>query len=85
MESNIKAHVRDLRCISGNLFSKLHYETRANEVYWPVTSHLQMSCKDGIKRTRHKEVYLLSIGLMHVAYLMYFCGLLLFVTYVLLL
>ena len=42
-----------------------------------------MGCLDGVKGIRHKEVYILRIGLMHVYYSMYFYYLLLFVIHVL--
>ena len=38
---------------------------------------------DGIKGIRHKEVYVLRIGLIHIYYSMYFYYLLLFVIHVL--
>ena len=41
-----------------------------------------MGRRNGVKRIRHKEVYVLRIGLMHVYYSMYF-HLLLFVIHVL--
>ena len=39
--------------------------------------------QDGVKGIRHKEVYVLRLGLMHVYYLIYFYYLLLFVIHVL--
>ena len=42
-----------------------------------------MGRQDGLKGIRHKEVYVLRIGLMHVYYSMYFYYLLLFVIQVL--
>ena len=44
-----------------------------------------MGHQDGIKEIRHTKVCVLRIGLMYVAYSMYFCYLLLFVIHVLLL
>ena len=44
-----------------------------------------MGRQDGVKGIRHKEVYVLRIGLMHVYHSMYFYYLLLFVIHVLLL
>ena len=44
-----------------------------------------MGRQDGVKGIRHKEVYVLRIGLIHVYYTMYFHYLLLFVIHVLLL
>ena len=44
-----------------------------------------MGRQDGVKGIRHKEVYVLRIGLMHVYHSMYFHYLLLFVIHVLLL
>ena len=42
-----------------------------------------MGCQDGVKGIRHKEVYVLRIGLMHIYYSIYFYYLLLFIIYVL--
>ena len=42
-----------------------------------------MGCQDGVKGIRHKEVYVLRIGLMRVEYSMYFYYLLLFIIYML--
>ena len=42
-----------------------------------------MGRQDGVKGIRHKEVYVLRIGLMHVYHSMYFHYLLLFVIHVL--
>ena len=42
-----------------------------------------MGRQDDVKRIRHKEVYVLRIGLIHVYYSMYFYYLLLFVIHVL--
>ena len=42
-----------------------------------------MGRQDDMKGIRHKEVYVLRIGLMHVKYSMYFYYLLLFVIHVL--
>ena len=42
-----------------------------------------MGRQDGVKGIRHKEVCVLSIGLMHVYHSMYFYYLLLFVSHVL--
>ena len=42
-----------------------------------------MGCQYGVERIRHKEVYVIKIGLMHVYYSMYFYYFLLFVTHVL--
>ena len=50
----------------------------------PAT-HLQMGHQDITNGIRHKEVYVLRIGLMHVYYLIYFYYLLLFIIHVLLL
>ena len=47
------------------------------------TRHLRMGRQDDIKGIRHKEVYVLRIGLIYVYYLMYFYYLLLFVIHVL--
>ena len=47
------------------------------------TRYLRIRCQDAIKRIRHKEVYVLRIGLIHVYYLMYCYYLLLFVIQVL--
>ena len=44
-----------------------------------------MGRQDGVKGIRHKEVYVLTIGLMHVYHSMYFHYLLLFVIHMLLL
>ena len=44
---------------------------------------MQIGRQDGVEEIRHKEVYVLSIGLMHVYYSMYFNYLLLFVIHVL--
>ena len=42
-----------------------------------------MGCQNSIRGIRHKEVFVLRIGLMHVYYSMYFYNLLSFVTHVL--
>ena len=42
-----------------------------------------MRHQDGVKGIRHKEVYVLRIGLMHVYYAMYFYDLMLFGIHVL--
>ena len=46
---------------------------------------MQIGRQDGVKGIRHKEVCVLSIGLMHVYYSMYFYYFLLFVICILLL
>ena len=42
-----------------------------------------MACHDDVKGIRHKQVYALRIGLMHVYYFMYFYYLLFFIIYIL--
>ena len=63
----------------------MHHITYDHELDLLPTRRLQMGRQHGIKRIRHKEVYVLRIGLMHVYYAIYFHYLLLFIIHVLLL